>query len=51
LSLHPISVAVPGHRVVHLYGVYSTHNNVLDIWVLIEFGLIGYGSVGNGCAA
>ncbi len=39
----PYPMLFPGIVLFTCIGVYSTHNNVFDIWALLVFGLIGYG--------
>lgn len=39
----PYHYLFPGIVLFVSIGVYSTHNNVFDLWVLLVFGLVGYG--------
>lgn len=39
----PYPYLFPGIVLFTCIGVYSTHNNVFDLWMLVVFGLVGYG--------
>ena len=38
----PYPVLFPGIILFTCIGVYSTHNNVFDIWILLFFGVMGF---------
>jgi TctA family transporter len=44
-----LPLAVPGHRAVLRIGVYSTNNNVFDVWMVAIFGVFGYLFIKLGC--
>ena len=39
----PYPLLFPGIVLFTCIGVYSTGNNIFDIWTLLAFGLVGYG--------
>jgi putative tricarboxylic transport membrane protein len=38
----PYYVIYPGILLISIVGVYSVHNSLFDVWVLLVFGVMGY---------